>query len=277
MNTYLLTWNPAKWTFQDWPQALSDLAQQGFYIRQWSCVSKKAAVGDAILLKKTGHGLKGIIASGNIISPPFNNRHWSKDKSGLLKQYITVKFDRLANYTNNEILLVNDRVDFGYIAQASGCILDETKATTILQRFHDYVAAPVIAPVIVTVQQKRLGVSASLRYAILDRDAHRCIHCGIEAPAIELHVDHIISQAEWREQYGDLTNDQDIAGRIYHGVNDPFNLAASCSPCNLGKSAASAVQLLSKISEIKSDWRVQHFLRKRKAQSRRDSSLLETT
>jgi len=55
-NTYLLVWNPAKWTFQDWPQALADMAQQGFYIRQWSCMSKKPVPGDTVLLKKTGKG-----------------------------------------------------------------------------------------------------------------------------------------------------------------------------------------------------------------------------
>jgi len=55
-NTYLLVWNPAKWMFQDWPQALADMAQQGFYIRQWSCMSKKPVPGDTVLLKKTGKG-----------------------------------------------------------------------------------------------------------------------------------------------------------------------------------------------------------------------------
>lgn len=54
MSTYLLVWNPAKWTFQDWPQALADMAQQGFYICQWSCMSKKPVPGDTVLLKKTG-------------------------------------------------------------------------------------------------------------------------------------------------------------------------------------------------------------------------------
>lgn len=30
VRTYLLTWNPAKWTFADWPQALNHMAEQGF-------------------------------------------------------------------------------------------------------------------------------------------------------------------------------------------------------------------------------------------------------
>lgn len=46
MSTYLLTWNPAKWMFADWPQALADMAEQGFYIRQWSCVNSHVQAGD---------------------------------------------------------------------------------------------------------------------------------------------------------------------------------------------------------------------------------------
>jgi hypothetical protein len=227
MSTYLLVWNPAKWTFQDWPQALTDMAQQGFYIRQWSCVSKKPVPGDTVLLKKTGKGLTGIIASGVVLSPPFENRHWGKNKESTLKQYVSVKFDRLADYTKGEILPVNDKEDFGFVPQASGCVLNEAKAVNLLRRFHDYVAAPVIVPAaIVPAERKRMGLSLRNRYAILDRDAHTCRYCGRSSPLVELHVDHIISQASWKEQHGNLD-----------GVNDWTNLVTSCKDCNLGKSA----------------------------------------
>jgi len=225
MSTYLLVWNPAKWTFQDWPQALADMAQQGFYVRQWSCVSKKPVPGDSVLLKKTGRGLTGIIASGVVLSPPFENRHWGKNKESFLKQFISVKFDRLADYTKGEILPVS-KADFGFVPQASGCVLDETKAASLIQRFHDYVAAPIIAPTIIApTERKRVGVSMRIRYQILDRDAHTCRYCGRSSPTVTLHVDHVISQASWRKEHGNL-----------NGVNDRTNLVASCAECNLGKS-----------------------------------------
>jgi hypothetical protein len=87
MNTFLLTWNPSKWLFQDWPQALADTVQQGFYVCQWSCVSKKPVPGDAVLLKKTGKGLTGLMASGVVVSPPYENRHRGKDKETIRKQW----------------------------------------------------------------------------------------------------------------------------------------------------------------------------------------------
>ena len=238
VSTYLLVWNPAKWTFEDWPQALKDFAQQGYYVRQWSCMSKKPVPGDTVLLKKTGKGLRGIIASGVVLSPPYYNRHWGKNKEAASKQYIQVKFDRLADYTKGEILPVNDKADFGFVPQASGCVLNEAKAKILLQRFHDYVLAPVIAPaVLVPEKKKRMGLSLSLRYDILDRDAHTCRYCGRSSPAVKLHVDHVISQSSWREKFGSLTGPQTIDGLKYEDVNDRRNLITSCSDCNLGKSA----------------------------------------
>lgn len=237
MSTYLLVWNPAKWTFQDWPQALKDYAQQGYYVRPWSCVSKKPVPGDAVLLKKTGKGLRGIIASGVVLSPPYDNRHWGKNKENASKQYIQVKFDRLADYTKGEILPVSDKADFGFVPMASGCVLNEAKAKILMQRFHDYVSAPVIAPlVLVSEKKKRIGLSLNRRYEILDRDAHTCRYCGRSSPGVKLHVDHVISQSSWRDRFGSLTDPQTIDGVDYEDVNDRRNLITSCSDCNLGKS-----------------------------------------
>jgi HNH endonuclease len=238
MSTYLLTWNPSKWLFQDWPKALADTAQQGFYVCQWSCVSKKPVPGDIVLLKKTGRGSTGLIASGVVLSPPYANRHWGKDKEAVRKQYIQVKFDRLADYTKGEILPISDKKDFGFVPQASGCQVRDDRAVDLLARFHAYAAAPVIVPVvIIPAELKRLALSMRLRYAILDRDAHTCRYCGRSSPVVSLHVDHVISQSAWRNRFGSWTTCQTIDGLRFEGVNDPKNLVASCSDCNLGKSA----------------------------------------
>lgn len=71
VRTYLLTWNPAKWTIADWPQALNHMAEHGFYIRQGSCVNSHVQAGDSILFKKTGRGLTGIMASGTALGVPY--------------------------------------------------------------------------------------------------------------------------------------------------------------------------------------------------------------
>ncbi|QTC90326.1 HNH endonuclease [Brevundimonas goettingensis] len=59
-------------------------------------------------------------------------------------------------------------------------------------------------------------VSGSLRYRIIARARGRCEACGAGATETTLHVDHIIP-------------------RSLGGSNDPFNLQALCSTCNIEK------------------------------------------
>src|SRR5579872_378037 len=166
------------------------MAEQGFYVRQWSCVNSHAAPGDAVLLKKTGEGLTGILASGTILSTPFQNRHWGKGREGEGKQYVQVRFDRLVDYTKDKIFPVHDKNDFGFVPYASGCELDEGKAASLLERFHQYAAAPAIQPkpAIKSTDRKRMNLSVRLRYEIFDRDAHTCRYCGHSSPTVKLHV-----------------------------------------------------------------------------------------
>jgi hypothetical protein len=68
-------------------------------------------------------------------------------------------------------------------------------------------------------KKKRKQIPSGLRYSILERDGFRCNACGISADdGATLHVDHRIAVANG-------------------GTNDPNNLQALCSDCNLGKGA----------------------------------------
>jgi 5-methylcytosine-specific restriction endonuclease McrA len=66
----------------------------------------------------------------------------------------------------------------------------------------------------------RREVTLSLRYAVLKRGAFRCAKCGASPatnPAVQLHVDHVVSWANGGETVLE-------------------NLQCLCSECNLGKS-----------------------------------------
>ena len=41
MPTYLLTWNPQRWTWPDLPTVIDHLAATGSALRQWSCGRSK--------------------------------------------------------------------------------------------------------------------------------------------------------------------------------------------------------------------------------------------
>lgn len=66
-------------------------------------------------------------------------------------------------------------------------------------------------------QEFRKGISLSLRYAVFQKDGHRCTSCGHDAKdGIKLEVDHIIRP-------------------INGGKNILENLRTFCSACNIGR------------------------------------------
>jgi 5-methylcytosine-specific restriction endonuclease McrA len=63
----------------------------------------------------------------------------------------------------------------------------------------------------------RVSILPGQRFRILDRDDYTCQYCGMPAPKVKLHVDHIIPVSKG-------------------GGNVDDNLVTSCTDCNLGKS-----------------------------------------
>jgi hypothetical protein len=62
----------------------------------------------------------------------------------------------------------------------------------------------------------RIGINLRLRFLVLSRDLFTCQYCGRSAPAVKLHVDHILAV-------------------VRGGTNDPNNLITACVECNIGK------------------------------------------
>ncbi|SRR6266540_3047117 len=62
----------------------------------------------------------------------------------------------------------------------------------------------------------RVGISRSVRFAVLARDNFACQYCGRRSPEVTLHVDHCNPAS-------------------HGGSDDKNNLKTSCVDCNLGK------------------------------------------
>jgi HNH endonuclease len=63
-----------------------------------------------------------------------------------------------------------------------------------------------------------MALAKRLRFAILQRDAHRCFYCGRAAPDVKLTVDHVVPV-------------------VLGGSDDPKNLVTACVDCNAGKTS----------------------------------------
>src|SRR3989344_2923846 len=67
------------------------------------------------------------------------------------------------------------------------------------------------------IRMSKTKISATLRFAILQRDANRCLWCGrTAADGVKLHVDHVVP-----ESFGGTTSFE--------------NLGTLCDQCNIGK------------------------------------------
>lgn len=64
-------------------------------------------------------------------------------------------------------------------------------------------------------------VRPGVRFAVLQRDRHRCRYCGAGPAESKLHVDHVNPVSRG-------------------GTSDMHNLVTACERCNLGKSDKSA-------------------------------------
>lgn len=104
MNTFLFTWNPNKWEWQDLQKGITQIESIGFYERRWSCGnSKKIRQGDRAFLMRLGENPKGIMGSGYAKSSYYQSEHWDGTPQKLTN-YIDIEFDVLLNPNSQEIL-----------------------------------------------------------------------------------------------------------------------------------------------------------------------------
>ena len=110
MSTYLLTWNPKRTPRPNaFRHDLGDLARQtrkGKPFRDtWSCGNRKTIpLGSRLFLIRQGKEPKGIFASGESVSPVWEDDHWD----GTAKKranYVKVVFDRLIDPDDPEATL----------------------------------------------------------------------------------------------------------------------------------------------------------------------------
>lgn len=102
MKTYLFTWNPKKWLWEDLALRANESAAGKVVYEPWSCSAnfKKIRKGDRAFLVKLGSKKSnGIIASGWIKSDPKSDLHWNPEKSALGEKtfFAECEWERLLN------------------------------------------------------------------------------------------------------------------------------------------------------------------------------------
>lgn len=96
MSTYLFTWNPKKWNWDDRDNLIQLLPNQK-PMRKWATISTQhIGKGDKFILLKIGSipkEEKGIIGIGSIISAPFKDKDFLREDK--IRDFINLEFDYL--------------------------------------------------------------------------------------------------------------------------------------------------------------------------------------
>lgn len=201
---YLLTWNPARWHWEDLPQAVIDANSEGRYLSRWSCGNTRfIAPGDRVFLMRLGVQPKGIMGSGVVVSEPIDAPHWddSKAEAGETAKYVEVVFDVLADTPILSENFLSDRLPEGrWHPQNSGTRIPPPVAkrlATIWSEKTGTVFTPIASKDISTIRTE--GTPKSRMVVTYERNPQareECLrHHGRACK---------VCQIDFGEQYGDI-------------------------------------------------------------------------
>ncbi|MBW4581087.1 MAG: HNH endonuclease [Tildeniella nuda ZEHNDER 1965/U140] len=101
MATYLLTWNPNEWAWEDIDKSSREVSSGKSVFIEWSCGNtKKIQKGDRVFVLRQSAEPKGICASGIVIEGSFEGENWKGNSA----QFIKLKFDTLLNPETEKVL-----------------------------------------------------------------------------------------------------------------------------------------------------------------------------
>lgn len=141
-NSFLFTWNPSKWPWDDLDQNIEEIKKSGKCLKRWSCIShKKAKPGDRAFLVKVGNQGRGIIGSGVILSYPTLGEYWGEEDKQVY--YVTIEFEILLSSKDSEILsienlkdgILNEQV---WTPQSSGIVIKPSVINDLEEIWFDF-------------------------------------------------------------------------------------------------------------------------------------------
>ena len=142
MKTWLFTWNPRRWQWDDkyhgYLEMRNQIAQVGCSYATWSCgVNKSIKAGDRIFLIRLGMEPRGIIASGYAATDVFEGPHWDHARAAIGDscKRIFIEFDKIRDVEDEPIipisLLKTNFPSVCWSSQSSGIEIPANVATEV--------------------------------------------------------------------------------------------------------------------------------------------------
>lgn len=95
MATYLLTWNPDRWGWEEQAACIAEIRRGGTVAGKWSCGrTRRVVAGDRLFLMRCGRGDAGLIASALATGVPYHAQHWDERSPGRGEAlYVSLEWD----------------------------------------------------------------------------------------------------------------------------------------------------------------------------------------
>jgi 5-methylcytosine-specific restriction protein A len=229
MNTWLLTWNPDKWTYWNLEADVSALKKKGFIDSRWSCGrTKRIESGDRVFLMRQGSEPRGVIASGQSRSSAYLDAHWDENRKDKAL-YVDVRFDALLNPETDGALAVakfksGPLATVNWSTQSSGISIAPQAALLLENIWREFLNERGQSPVVFAeeVSTPALyfeGASHTIAVNVYERDPRArqaciehygatCVVCGFDFAARYgeigrgfIHVHHLIPLSQIRNSY----------------------------------------------------------------------------
>lgn len=143
--TYLLTWNPNEWHWEDLQECVAEIENHGYLKSRWSCGNtKKIVPGDRLFIVRLGSEPRGIFASGRAASYFYEDDHWDERKYAKAR-YVDMDLDVLLDPDMEDILSLEtlEAISTGqtWTPQRSGISIEDTVATSLESEWRRFLNA----------------------------------------------------------------------------------------------------------------------------------------
>lgn len=120
MTSYLLTWNPNKWSWSSLENDLEKLSEEGIFQKRWSCGgTKRIKAGDEVFLMRLGKMPKGIMGRGFVTRGVFSAEHWNPQRAaaGEAANYVKVNFNWLVDFNSADFISLDELQNHPYMSR----------------------------------------------------------------------------------------------------------------------------------------------------------------
>lgn len=226
--TFLLTWNPEKWVWDNVETDLKQFQDHGKFVMRWGCGNRTDIKnGDRLFFIKLGSEFpRGIIGSGHAVRQSYEAEHWDGDKERV-GWNVDISFDVLLDFHKEphsilsyETLISDEKLkNQTWSPRASGVIIESPVDNYLEELWRSKFISQITkcfnsSPLgrkegkAIEVMSKRYERDKTAREECLKIHSHACLACGLDfgkryGPIGEgfIHVHHIIPISQRNGEY----------------------------------------------------------------------------